>query len=162
MGLHPHDLHLVAIYGFARCFTVIMLGAAIGNWIDRSERLSSTRIFLALQVWMCYYWLIPISVSQLCLSTQNILVSLACFLLAAFFYNPKWFDDLSDNPATSATIVSAIVITLATLANLASVGSKIVLEKDWTVVVAKDDPEQLASMNAVFRTLDLTTLGRSL
>ena len=50
MGLHYDDLRLVAIYGFAKCFTVIMFGAAIGNWIDRSERLSSTRVFLAIQV----------------------------------------------------------------------------------------------------------------
>ena len=50
MGLHYDDLRLVAIYGFARCFTVIVFGAAIGNWIDRTERLSSTRVFLALQV----------------------------------------------------------------------------------------------------------------
>lgn len=26
---------LVAIYGFAMCLTVIIFGAAIGNWIDR-------------------------------------------------------------------------------------------------------------------------------
>ena len=95
-------------------------------------------------------------------STQNILVTLDCFLLAAFFYNPKLFEDLCDSPETSTNIVSAVVIILATLANLASVGTKIVLEKDWTVVVAMDDPEQLASMNAVFRTLDLTTLGSAL
>ena len=50
MGLRYDDLRLVAIYGFARCFTVIVFGAAIGNWIDRTERLSSTRVFLALQV----------------------------------------------------------------------------------------------------------------
>ena len=85
-----------------------------------------------------------------------------CFLLAAFFYDHNWFNGLFGNPETAVNIISAVVITLATLANLASVGSKIVLEKDWTVVVAMGDPEQLASMNAVFRTLDLTTLGRSL
>ena len=62
----------------------------------------------------------------------------------------------------SVNVVAAVFITLATLANLASVGSKIVLEKDWTVVVAMDDPDKLASMNAVLRTLDLTTLGSSL
>ena len=50
MKLHCDDLRLVAIYGFARCFTVIMLGAAIGNWIDRSKRLTSAQVFLTLQV----------------------------------------------------------------------------------------------------------------
>ena len=85
-----------------------------------------------------------------------------CFLLAAFFYVPEWFSDLFNSPKTSVNVVSGVVIAIATLANLASIGSKIVLEKDWIVVVAMNDPERLASMNAVFRTLDLTTLGSSL
>ena len=50
MGLKGDDLRLVAIYGFARCFTVILFGAAIGNWIDRSKRLTSAQVFLTLQV----------------------------------------------------------------------------------------------------------------
>ena len=47
---------------------------------------------------------------------------------------------------------------VANVGNLASVGQKIVVEKDWIVVVAGDDDERLASMNAVFRTIDLTAL----
>ena len=81
-----------------------------------------------------------------------------CFLLAAFFYIPEWFDTLFNSQRASVNIVSGFVIALATLANLASVGSTIVMEKDWIVFVAMDDPERLASMNAVFRTLDLATL----
>ena len=50
MGLMGDDLRLVGIYGFAKCFTVIMFGAVIGNWIDRSKRLTSAKIFLALKV----------------------------------------------------------------------------------------------------------------
>ena len=84
-----------------------------------------------------------------------------CFLLAAFFYIPEWFDNLFNSQRASVNIVSGFVIALATLANLASVGSTIVMEKDWIVFVAMDDPERLASMNAVFRTLDLTTLVRN-
>ena len=50
------------------------------------------------------------------------------------------------------------MILVANFGNLASVGQKIVVEKDWIVVVAGDDDERLASMNAVFRTIDLTAL----
>ena len=50
MGLMGDDLRLVAIYGFAKCFTLILFGAAIGNWIDRNKRLTSAKVFLALQV----------------------------------------------------------------------------------------------------------------
>ena len=50
MGLMGDDLELVGIYGFAKCFTVIMLGALIGNWIDRSKRLTSAKTFLIIKV----------------------------------------------------------------------------------------------------------------
>ena len=157
MGLKGDDLRLVAIQGFARCFTLILFGAAIGNWIDRSKRLTSAKVFLTLQVISMSFntWLLLIVFNLL---MQNILVALDCFLLAAYFYVPEWFDDLFKSPETSVNVVSGVVIAIATLANLASVGSKIVLEKDWIVVVSMNDPERLASMNAVFRTIDLLTL----
>ena len=50
------------------------------------------------------------------------------------------------------------MIAIANFANLASIGQKIVVEKDWIVVVAGGDEDRLATMNAVFRTIDLTAL----
>ena len=47
---------------------------------------------------------------------------------------------------------------IAIAANLASIGQKIVVEKDCIVVVAGDDEKKLATMNAIFRTIDLTAL----
>ena len=44
------------------------------------------------------------------------------------------------------------------MANLASIGQKIVVEKDCIIVVASNDDGKLARMNAVFRTIDLTSL----
>ena len=44
------------------------------------------------------------------------------------------------------------------MANLASIGQKIVVEKDCIIVVARNDDGKLAKMNAVFRTIDLTSL----
>ena len=44
-----------------------------------------------------------------------------------------------------------LVIFLSAVANLASVGCKITIEKDWIVVVSEDNEEKLATMNAVFR-----------
>ena len=52
---------------------------------------------------------------------------------------------------------SAIIL-VSDVANLASVGCKIVIERDWIVVVASGDDNKLATMNAVFRTIDLTAL----
>ena len=40
-------------------------------------------------------------------------------------------------------------------ARLAAAGSRIVVEKDWTVVIAAGSEDSLASLNSVFRSLDL-------
>ena len=48
--LAPESLRVVAIYGFVISISVIVFGASIGNWIDRSKRLTSAQVFLALQV----------------------------------------------------------------------------------------------------------------
>ena len=55
-------------------------------------------------------------------------------------------------------VVPFIVILIANVGSLASVGQKIVVEKDWIVVVAGNNDNRLATMNAVFRTIDLTAL----
>ena len=57
-----------------------------------------------------------------------------------------------------AWIVPSAIIVVSDVANLASVGCKIVIERDWIVVVASGDDNKLATMNAVFRTIDLTAL----
>ena len=44
------------------------------------------------------------------------------------------------------------------IANLASVGSKISVEKDWVVVIAKGNKDFLAKMNSTLRTIDLLCL----
>ena len=51
-----------------------------------------------------------------------------------------------------------LVILISAVANLASVGCKITIEKDWIVIMADGSEERLAQMNAVFRTIDLTCL----
>ena len=55
-------------------------------------------------------------------------------------------------------MIPTSVIIIAIAANLASVGQKIVVEKDCIIVVAGNDENKLATMNAIFRTIDLTAL----
>lgn len=134
MDLYPSSLRLVAIYGFVKALSVIFFGAAIGNWIDRSARLTSAKVFL---------------------SIQNVAVAVCCVVFAAYFWKEDWFLGLGD---WTTLVVAVIIIVVADVANLASLGSKIVVEKDWIVVIAGDDQSRLAQMNAVFRTIDLTAL----
>ena len=62
--LAPENLRLVAIQGFVVSLSVIIFGAAIGNWIDRNKRLFAAKLFL---------------------SIQNISVAIACAILVVNF-----------------------------------------------------------------------------
>ena len=55
-------------------------------------------------------------------------------------------------------MIPTAVIMIAITGNLASMGQKIVVEKDCIIVVAGNDENKLATMNAIFRTIDLTAL----
>ena len=109
--LAPENLRLVSIYGLVLCISVILFGAPIGNWIDKSKRLKAARLFLAI---------------------QNLVTALTCVILGLYFAEvgqevwPSWIEKA----------VPIITIFLAAISQLASVGSKIVVEKDWIVVIS--------------------------
>ena len=58
-------------------------------------------------------------------------------------------------PSWIPSVVPIITIILADIAHLGSVGSKILLEKDWIVVVSRKSQDRLAKINAVFTSIDL-------
>merc|ERR1719439_542300 len=49
LHLQDDDLRLTAIYGLVIAASVIMFGATIGNWIDRTRRLTAAKTFLVVQ-----------------------------------------------------------------------------------------------------------------
>jgi len=133
--IYPENLQLLAAYGFANCTTSILFGASIGNWIDASERFKAAKTFLII---------------------QNLSVALDCALLAAYF---NWKVEAIEYFGSWVTFLVALIsIAIALVANLSSTGSKIVVEKDWIVVIAGGDDDKLAKMNSIFRTIDLVCL----
>jgi iron-regulated transporter 1 len=54
--LAPENLRLVAIYGFATSVSVIVFGAVIGAWIDRTSRLTAAKTFLVIQNLVVAIW----------------------------------------------------------------------------------------------------------
>ena len=56
-------------------------------------------------------------------------------------------------------LVASVTILLAAISQIASVGSKIILEKDWIVVVSRQDEDCLAQINSVFTTIDLAAFA---
>jgi len=133
--IYPEDLRVVSAYGLANCVVNIIFGASIGNWIDSSQRLRAATTFLII---------------------QNVSVALNCVLLATYFH---WRDQADDYFGSWVTaMVAAVSIVIALVSTLASAGSKIVVEKDWIVVIAGGDDDKLASLNSIFRTIDLVCL----
>ncbi|MPC12266.1 Solute carrier family 40 member 1 [Portunus trituberculatus] len=66
----PGSLRLAAIYGAALALTVIVLGAPVGRWVDRTSRLRA---------------------AQLSLSVQNLMVCLCAALLVLITSSPDLF-----------------------------------------------------------------------
>ena len=135
--MRPQDLLIVAIYGLVNCIAVILCGASMGNWIDRTARLTAAKTFLVV---------------------QNCSVAVACAVLATFFHWKDWWIDLFGSEEATSLIIATLTISIAIVSTLASMGSKIVVEKDWIVVIAGGEPDRLATMNSIFRTIDLVCL----
>ena len=136
--IFPDNLTLVAAYGLVNCVVSISLGAAVGNWIDSTTRLKAAKI---------------------CLIIQNSFVALDCALFAAFFH---WQEELVAHCGEWIKIVAAVTASLlALVTNVASSGSKIMIERDWIVVIAGGDDDRLAKLNTIFRTIDLVCLNLS-
>ena len=134
--IFPENLTLVAAYGLAKCVVSITLGAAVGNWIDSSTRLTAAKCFLII---------------------QNSFVALDCSLFAAFFH---WQEEIVAYCGEWIKIVVAITASLlALVTDVASSGSKIMIEKDWIVVISGGDDDRLAKLNVIFRTIDLVCLN---
>ena len=64
---------------------------------------------------------------------QNLFTAISCVILGLYFGNV--FDYNRSSYGLSNAIIS-VTIVLATIAQVASVGSKIVVEKDWIVVIS--------------------------
>ena len=108
VALAPENLRLVSIYGFVMSISAILCGASIGNWIDKSNRLTAAKLFLAV---------------------ENLVTSLNCVVLGLYF--AKESQELWIQQA-----VPFVSISLAAIAQLAYVGSEVLFEKDWIVVIS--------------------------
>ena len=67
------------------------------------------------------------------LVVQNLSTAISCVILGLYFGNV--FDYNRSSSGLSNGIITVTII-LATIAQIASVGSKIVVEKDWIVVIS--------------------------
>ncbi|KAJ8247176.1 hypothetical protein GJAV_G00259630 [Gymnothorax javanicus] len=132
--LYGNSLLLTAVYGLVVAGSVLLLGAIIGDWVDKNPRLK---------------------VAQTSLVVQNSAVILCGVLLMVVFQFKATLEGMYHGWLLTACYV--MVITIANIANLASTATSITIQRDWVVVVAGEDRSKLADMNATVRVIDQLT-----
>ncbi|KAJ9575057.1 hypothetical protein L9F63_007792 [Diploptera punctata] len=125
---------LTGIFTFALSGSVVAFGASVGRWVDNTPRLKAARLALL---------------------AQNTLLVICASTVAIMFENWEKVSTLWDG--SLLIILQIVVVTTAALSRVASIGTSIVMQKDWIVVLANGDLNQLAKVNSVFRSIDLTT-----
>ncbi|XP_059709438.1 solute carrier family 40 member 1 isoform X2 [Haemorhous mexicanus] len=119
--LYGNSLLLTAVYGLVVAGSVLLLGALIGDWVDKNSRLK---------------------VAQTSLVVQNSSVILCGVILMIIFLFKTQL--LTLYHGWLLTLCYILVITIANIANLASTATAITIQRDWIVVVAGEDRSKLA------------------
>ncbi|XP_059199431.1 solute carrier family 40 member 1 [Centropristis striata] len=132
--LYGNSLLLTAVYGLVVAGSVLLLGAIIGDWVDKNPRLK---------------------VAQTSLLVQNSCVIVCGVLLMVVFHTKEQLVELYNGWILTTCYI--LVITIANIANLASTATSITIQRDWVVVVAGQDSSKLADMNATVRIIDQLT-----
>uniref|UniRef100_A0A671F9T1 Solute carrier family 40 member n=1 Tax=Rhinolophus ferrumequinum TaxID=59479 RepID=A0A671F9T1_RHIFE len=132
--LYGNSLLLTAVYGLVVAGSVLVLGAIIGDWVDKNARLK---------------------VAQTSLVIQNVSVILCGIILMMVFLHKN--ELLTMYHGWVLTFCYILIITIANIANLASTATAITIQRDWIVVVAGEDRSKLADMNATIRRIDQLT-----
>ncbi|XP_046326041.2 solute carrier family 40 protein member 1-like isoform X1 [Haliotis rufescens] len=130
--LSPNSLQLTASYGLSTGLSILLLGALIGDWVDKTARLKAAQLSLVL---------------------QNLFVALCALAVCVHLsyidqITPIWHGGLKQ-------VSFAVIIVFAILADLSSTARMIAIERDWIVEICGNDVDRLAEMTATMRRIDL-------
>ncbi|XP_072251151.1 ferroportin [Leuresthes tenuis] len=132
--LYGHNLLLTAVFGLVVAGSVLLLGALIGDWVDRNPRNK---------------------VAHASLFIQNTSVTVCSIVLMLVFSYKQRIEQIWDGWLT--VVCYTVVIVLADVANLASTALTIAIQRDWIVVITGYNRGHLAGMNATMRRIDQVT-----
>ncbi|XP_072507002.1 ferroportin-like [Notamacropus eugenii] len=129
--LYGRNLLLTAVFGLVVAGSVLVFGVLIGDWIDRKPRNKVAHVSLFL---------------------QNSSVIACCVVLMLVFSYKSDIEGIWQGWLMVACYVAVIIF--ADLANLASTALTITIQRDWIVVITRDNRSQLAGVNAMIRRMD--------
>lgn len=125
-AIFPGTLLYASCYALIRSAAAAVLSSWIGEFVDRSNRLSAVRHSI---IW------------------QRVPVALSCILFLVMLTVRK------SSLVTGSCFVATIA--LACLEKLAAVGNTVAIERDWVIIVAEELNADRQDLNAVMRRIDL-------
>ncbi|XP_052802282.1 solute carrier family 40 member 1-like isoform X2 [Mya arenaria] len=131
--ISPDDLRVTAIYGLSMGGAVLLFGALVGDWVDKTPRLKAARTSLVIQ--------------------NSSVIVCAGIIFTVITLKTKIEGAL---PGDALLYLSyAVIILVAIVSTLASMGTSIAVQKDWIVEICARDKDMLATMTASLRRIDL-------
>uniref|UniRef100_F6VXA3 Solute carrier family 40 member n=1 Tax=Ciona intestinalis TaxID=7719 RepID=F6VXA3_CIOIN len=127
--LDPKSLFLTAAYGLTLSASVLLFAPLVGDWIDRTGRLTAVKVTLVIQ-------------------NMSVIISALILLLN------REFGDIN---SSYLIVVQIAAVILGAIGTLASTATQIILQKDWIVVIAAKKTDFLTNLNATMRRIDLFT-----
>uniref|UniRef100_A0A8C1U185 Solute carrier family 40 member n=1 Tax=Cyprinus carpio TaxID=7962 RepID=A0A8C1U185_CYPCA len=130
--LYGHNLLLTGIFGLVVAGSVLLLGALIGDWVDRNPRNK---------------------VAHASLFIQNISVTVCSIVLMLVFSYKKWIEEIWDGWLTVTLCAYCLWLVIAEH----NTALTIAIQRDWIVVITGYNRGHLAGMNATMRRIDQVT-----
>jgi len=133
--LSAREFEWPAIYGLVVSLVVVVFSPGLGRMVDRNQRWRAVRIALI---------------------TQNVFVALCSLCVALTFYF-RHILEMEGEYYWGHPIACSIIIFLGSIAQCGTVSTTLTVHKDWVVVIANGNQEQLAKINSVIRFIDWVT-----
>ena len=131
--LHPQSFMLTAVYSLIVNLFGTCLAGAIGRKVDTLPRLTTMRTALVIQ--------------NSSVAAAAILIVVAFELHITYYCNEPLF-----------FVFMVLVTLLGIVSTLSSSATKMIMERDWIVVLSKHDSDRLSAINAMMRRIDQVCL----
>ncbi|KAL4222354.1 hypothetical protein ACF0H5_018393 [Mactra antiquata] len=132
----PQNLQFTASYGLVSGIAVLLFGTVVGDWVDRTSRLTVARVSVLV---------------------QNSALIVCCIILYLVMEFKAFIASLAPNEGLLKTCYAFIII-IAILSNLTNMARKTAIERDWIVEICGQDRDMLANLSATMRRISLVTM----
>ncbi|XP_060598850.1 solute carrier family 40 member 1-like isoform X2 [Ruditapes philippinarum] len=132
----PQNLQFTASYGLVGGIVVLLFGTVVGDWVDRTSRLTVARTTVLV---------------------QNSALIVCCIIVYVVIEYKTDIAEVLPNEGL-LRMCYALIIIIAILSNLTNMARKTAIERDWIVEICDKDPDMLASLSATMRRISLLTM----